>query len=59
MKCQAYVQSKVHSNLLRCHRGLKRDILKLLTLFESSDPFLTAIIVWGKNVEVMVVIKNL
>lgn len=32
---------------------------KLLTLFESPDPFLTAIIVWSKNVEVLVVIKHL
>lgn len=31
----------------------------MLTLFESSDPSLTAIIVWGKNVEVMGVVENL
>ena len=30
-----------------------------LTLFESSDPSLTTIIVWGENVEVMVFMKNL
>lgn len=38
---------------------LQRHHYSLLTLFESPDPFLTAIIVWGKNVEVLVVIKHL
>lgn len=33
--------------------------LNVLTLFESSDPSLTAIIVWSENVEVVVVMKNL
>lgn len=30
-----------------------------LTFFESLDPSLTTFIVWGKNVEVMVVVKYL
>lgn len=32
---------------------------EVLTLFESLDPSLTTFIVWGKNVEVMVVVKHL
>lgn len=44
-----------HRLIIICHTV----ITLLLTLFESSDPPLTTIIVWGKNVEVKVVVKNL
>lgn len=38
----------------RCCLGPKE-----LTLFESLHPSLTTVIVWGKNVEVMAVVKHL